>query len=320
MDILLTITDGRPRADVVDRLRAIGGEVQLAGSGPEVLRRLEESGTDAILLDRTIGDTDGLQLCRSIKSQERWSRTPLFLLLRRDELVDLEAILGSGADEFLVEPVDGDELALRLLHRLRPEGLERVLSAPTLSGTRLQKLLQRFMDRHRDREEELLNLFLTDPLTGLFNRSFFKIKLAEEFKRAVRYGTPLSTIMLRIGAAEGRRGPDATGRDKEIAGILLVESRDLDVLARYGPSAFSLLLPSTPQEGAVDLAQRVSERIHERLSKHYATELCTVRAGIATFPHPEVTRPLDLVERAGGALDRAVGLAGTSICIWEAEK
>ncbi|RME45287.1 MAG: GGDEF domain-containing protein, partial [Deltaproteobacteria bacterium] len=97
-----------------------------------------------------------------------------------------------------------------------------------------------------------------DPLTRLHNRRSFHRRLEEEMHRAIRYGQPLSLIMLdidwfkRINDTFGHPVGDAVLSG--IGRILLEVSRTNDVVARIGGEEFAVLLPSTDQAGAYRMA------------------------------------------------------------------
>ena len=109
--------------------------------------------------------------------------------------------------------------------------------------------------------EELQKTAMTDPLTGVFNRrQLFQI-LQREVERFDRYQAPLSLILMdldhfkRINDRHGHPCGDAALR--HVVGILRQESRQTDVLGRYGGEEFVVVLPHTPLEQAVRVAERM---------------------------------------------------------------
>ncbi|MDA1264917.1 MAG: diguanylate cyclase [Planctomycetota bacterium] len=99
---------------------------------------------------------------------------------------------------------------------------------------------------------------LIDPATGLFNYAFLNYKLDEEYKRARRFETPLTCVMLGF---EGQASEEVL---RELAGIFLASSRDTDILGRFDESSFLFLLPHTGPDGATVMAHRVSTLAEER--------------------------------------------------------
>lgn len=106
---------------------------------------------------------------------------------------------------------------------------------------------------------------LTDPLTGLANRRFFEKRLHEEVQRWARHGINLSCIMVDID--HFKQVNDSYGHQhgdyvlKEVANTLGSELRASDVLARYGGEEFVLLFPDTTLKKAIEIADRLRERV-----------------------------------------------------------
>ncbi|MBW3635848.1 MAG: diguanylate cyclase [Armatimonadetes bacterium] len=113
--------------------------------------------------------------------------------------------------------------------------------------------------------EKLEQLATHDPLTGAKNRRAFNDKLAEEWSRAVRYGTPLSLVLMDVDKFKSYN--DTFGHPagdevlKKVALTLMAAVRTTDFFARYGGEEFVLLLPSTDAEGAMILADRLRQKI-----------------------------------------------------------
>ncbi len=149
---------------------------------------------------------------------------------------------------------------------------------------------------------------VTDHLTGVYNRRHFLSRGREEMDRSLRYQSPLSVLMMDIdhfkafnddfGHATGDRVLQA------VAGILRKGLRTSDVCARLGGEEFALLLPETPGDGAI----RVAERIRSTLAETRYTGLglppdanITISVGVATCPR-DATGFDELVELADKAL------------------
>jgi|HubBroStandDraft_1064217.scaffolds.fasta_scaffold512732_1 diguanylate cyclase (GGDEF)-like protein len=100
---------------------------------------------------------------------------------------------------------------------------------------------------------ELLNLSITDPLSGLLNRRQFEKSLEEEVLRAQRY-SPVSLLMIdlnlfkMVNNAYGHQTGDEAL--KLVAEVLKACSRTTDVCARLGGDEFAVMLPHPAREGA----------------------------------------------------------------------
>src|SRR5438067_2568391 len=130
-----------------------------------------------------------------------------------------------------------------------------------------------------------------DPKTGLYNARYFATTLAAEIARAARFERPLSLIMadldlLRdINNSYGHLAGDAVL--KGIAEIFRAELRHYDVPARFGGEEFSILLPETPPEQALEIAERIRRAVAERefeVEKAAEPIRATVSLGVAGFP------------------------------------
>jgi diguanylate cyclase (GGDEF)-like protein len=142
-----------------------------------------------------------------------------------------------------------------------------------------------------DRHETVTRESLTDDLTGLSNRRAFDDAIAGEVERAKRFGSTLGLVLLdlddfkHVNDTYGHPQGDAVLR--EVARVLRDSSREIDHPARYGGEEFALVLPGTDLDGAVNLADRVRERIEAlsipRLDGAGAIRV-TASCGVAAVP------------------------------------
>jgi diguanylate cyclase (GGDEF)-like protein len=151
----------------------------------------------------------------------------------------------------------------------------------------------------------LEELSYRDPVTGLYNRRYFGVRVQEESKRHDRFGEPLSLVLMdldhfkpvndRLGHAAG----DALLR--ELAEVLVHHSRSFTIITRYGGDEFAVLLVNTPKDGAVAYAHRIKRLIETHAFAHGTL---TVSVGVSSVPD-DVRTGVDLVAAADGALYRA---------------
>ena len=130
-----------------------------------------------------------------------------------------------------------------------------------------------------------------DPKTGLFNARHFAVALAEELGRAQRFERPLSLIMadldlLRdINNTYGHLAGDAVLQG--IAEVFRAQLRHYDVPARFGGEEFSILLPETPPEHALAIAERIRRAVAQRTFEVETSSepiRATVSIGVAGYP------------------------------------
>ncbi len=150
-----------------------------------------------------------------------------------------------------------------------------------------------------------------DPKTGLFNARHFAAALSEEIGRAQRFERPMSLIMadldlLRdINNSYGHLAGDAVLRG--IADVFRAQLRHYDVPARFGGEEFSILLPETPPEQAMEIAERIRRAVAQRtFDVETSSEpiRATVSIGVAGYPK-DGTDANELIHQADLAVYRA---------------
>jgi two-component system sensor histidine kinase/response regulator len=94
-------------------------QIVFADRGNAALEQVESENPDVILLDVMMPDITGYEVCKRLKSDERWRHIPIILVTALDRKEDVVQGLESGADEFLTKPVHGPELRARVNSMLR---------------------------------------------------------------------------------------------------------------------------------------------------------------------------------------------------------
>ena len=114
--VLLVEDDARLAGMVADYLGEAGIRSAIAGTGREAQRLLKRDAFDAVILDLMLPDTDGLDLCKHIRTE---STIPLLMLTARGDPLDRVVGLELGADDYLPKPFEPRELLARLRAILR---------------------------------------------------------------------------------------------------------------------------------------------------------------------------------------------------------
>jgi diguanylate cyclase (GGDEF)-like protein len=169
------------------------------------------------------------------------------------------------------------------------------LASRTLERTQLNQIIH-----------ELTELSLRDPLTGLFNRRALLERMVAELARARRHGEPLCLLMVDID--HFKRVNDTYGHGvgdlviAHVAKLLNRGRRASDIVSRYGGEELVLLLPHTPLEGALILAERLRLVVE---ASSYRTpsgrDRVTVSIGVSCF-NQAMHEPSQLLEVADRAL------------------
>jgi diguanylate cyclase (GGDEF)-like protein len=148
-----------------------------------------------------------------------------------------------------------------------------------------------------------------DTLTGLHNRRAFDQHFDAEAARFERYRRPFALILLDIDhfkTVNDQYGHDA-GDDvlRRVGETIASSLRDVDIAARYGGEEFALLLPETDKARAIEIAERIRDRMEKLdVSWRGAPIGVTISAGVAAMPEHN-RRIGDLVRDADQLLYRA---------------
>jgi len=148
---------------------------------------------------------------------------------------------------------------------------------------------------------------ITDALTGLYNHRYLHERLSEELHRARELRRPLSLLFCDLDHFKGYN--DTLGHSagdavlREVAHVIEQSVRNVDVAARYGGEEFVVLLVETGRETALEVAERIRERLHAAGFSANGVPL-TMSIGVAGYPDDADGRE-DLLNKA----DRAMYLA-----------
>jgi signal transduction histidine kinase len=117
---VLVIDDELNSFDVIEaHLYREGYALSYAPSGIEALNQLDSLEPDVILMDVMMPQMDGIEVCRTIKSDPYWKHIPIIMVTALNSKEDLARSLDAGADDFLTKPVSGIELRARVHSMLR---------------------------------------------------------------------------------------------------------------------------------------------------------------------------------------------------------
>ena len=222
-ELILIVNDTEPSRYVTSRiLTRAGFSVIEAATGEDALRMVRESKPALVVLDVNLPDISGIEVCRRIKAD---ASTAAILVLQVSAtnvaLVDRVASLSAGADTFLIEPVEPEELeavahALLRLHRseeaLRVALVERDLLLKEVNH-RVKNSLQLVLSMLSLQSQE----FSAPPMRELFAKAIARVTaIASIHERLYQSDDPLTVEMQtylsgltaeleRVGIGDGRR-------------------------------------------------------------------------------------------------------------------
>lgn len=170
--------------------------------------------------------------------------------------------------------------------------------------------------------DEINRLAITDGLTGLYNIRHLKRVLGEEVKRSIRYGRPLSFIMLDIDYFKDYNDHHGHPRGDELlrilAGLLQQNTRDVDTVFRYGGEEFSVIIPEVGKQEAYSMAERIRRVIQDHVFAYEEDQPggnLTVSMGVANLP-ADAEDGEKLIDKADRALYRAKQMGRNRVCLY----
>ena len=295
MDVLVAEDSRYYRKILENILTEWDYQVVLAEDGDKALQILQEADSPRlVVMDWVMPGMTGIEICKTIKSRESNHYTYIILLTSMNGKENILLGLESGADDYIVKPFDQQELRYRL--RIG----ERIISL----------------------ENKILQLAMTDYLTGLLNRRAFMERLEGEIERSRRFGLQLCLVMIdldnfkKVNDNYGHQAGDAVL--SAVAGELSKHIRKYDLLARYGGEEFILCLSGSSLHNAARVAERLREGIEKNIvnTKGFPCPLhLTASLGIACFNDSPGENVDNLIKRADEALYQAKQDGKNRVCL-----
>jgi two-component system cell cycle response regulator len=258
----------------------------LAKSGRQALDLFIEHQPALVITDWSMPDISGIELCQRIRRDQQEFYAYVILLTGNTDKEEVIEGLAAGADDYLTKPFHPGELQARV----------RV-------GRRIVDLHREVQDKNRQLEE----MALTDPLTGLPNRRAVDFWASRQLSAAERHDFPVWVVMADLDhfkCINDTHGHDAGDTVlKGFAEILKANTRKSNLCGRLGGEEFLVVITHVEKENAAIAI--------ERIRKQFAAQKFTVAgrtfgatasfgiAGIRATACPDIS---DLLTRADAAL------------------
>jgi two-component system cell cycle response regulator len=256
----------------------------------EALFRAADGDFDLAIVSLNLKVIDGLRLCSHLRSLDRTRLLPILVIVDAGDNVRLLRGIDLGVNDYLVRPIDKQEMLARV---------------------RTQVRRKRFSDRLRDSVQMTIEMAVTDGLTGLYNRRYLERHLAALVQQATARQKPLSVLLLDIdhfkpiNDTHGHAVGDEVLR--EFSRRVRKSVRGIDLACRMGGEEFVVVMPDTDAALALIVAERMRQKIaidRFPLPDSEESVAVTVSIGIASLVSRDDT-PEALLKRADDALYRA---------------
>jgi two-component system, cell cycle response regulator len=250
------------RAASHERIAAMLAEEQSVDVEPdpsEALFRAADGNYDLLIVSLGLENFDALRLCSQLRSLDRTRNIPILAITEPDSNARMVRGLEIGVNDYLMRPIDKNELLARARSQVRK---------------------RRYTERLRDNVQISIEMAITDALTGLFNRRYMESHLASLLEQASARGKPLAVLVLDIDyfkSINDNHGHDA-GDDvlREFALRIKRSIRGIDLACRFGGEEFVVVMPET------DIA--VAAMVAERLRRRIAADPFAINAGGNSIP------------------------------------
>ncbi|WP_439578578.1 PleD family two-component system response regulator [Elioraea sp.] len=249
-------------------LSAEGIRCDRAVTPAEAIERLAAAPYDLVILDLQFGAEDPLRLTSRLRADGATRETPVLMVAEADLRRQLHRGLDLGANDYILRPIDPNELRARARNQIR------------------RKLYQ---DRLRADLAYSISLALTDPLTGLHNQRYLRGHLRSLVASVRAGGGSLAAMMLdldhfkAINDLYGHAAGDAALRG--VAGCIRAHVRLFDTVARYGGEEFAVVMPGATLADAVAAAERLRREVATLAYQPAAAERhpLTISIGVAAL-------------------------------------
>lgn len=235
------LVDGRANSQerIIKALKPIA-DVSAISDPQAALFEASETPFELVIVNANFDNYDPLRLCSQLRSLERTRFLPILIITEQGDDDMVIRALELGVNDYIVRPVDPNELVARSLTQMRRK---------------------RYNDRLRASVKQTIELAVTDPLTGLSNRRYLDNHLSTLFNRSMARGRPLSVLITdidRFKQVNDTYGHDA-GDDvlREFARRIRSTVRGADLACRYGGEEFVVVMPDTSPEVAAAVAERL---------------------------------------------------------------
>ncbi len=199
---------------------------------------------DILIISLNLQQEDGLRLCSHFKSNERTRSVPILMVATEDDMPRIAQGLEMGAHDYILRPVDRNELLARV---------------------RTQVRRKRFQESLRATYEISLSMALTDSLTGLYNRRYLEVHLEKLLQKNAENRKSMAVLVVDIDHFKKINDTYLHKVGDEVLKIFAERLKDklrsFDLVARLGGEEFVVILPDVYEQRAHLIAERLRASI-----------------------------------------------------------
>jgi diguanylate cyclase (GGDEF)-like protein len=277
--------------------RVLGHECHVVTDGTEAWDAFRTLRPDVVISDWMMPGLSGVELCQNIRAHSPRSYTYFIMVTSSGDLEQILEGMNAGADDYLVKPLNPDDLRLRLVAAERVTALHGEIG---LQQTELEGL-----------NHELTAIARLDPLTGLGNRRALEEDLATLDARVTRYGHRYCMALIDVDFFKPYNDlyghPAGDQILQAVAIALKSQARAGDALYRYGGDEFLCIFPEQTLAAGTVAVERMRIGLEQIAMTHTGNPrgVVTITAGMALLD-PRHTKPVSgVLKEADEALYRA---------------
>lgn len=305
MKILLA--DDEPTSLLIAQtvIQGLGHECQTVTDGAQAWDVFQACRPDVVISDWMMPGLTGVELCHRIRLRTAGNCTYFIMVTSHGVHAQIVEGMRAGADDYLVKPLDPDDLEIRLIAAARVTAEHRRLAE---QRTALMGM-----------NDELTAIARRDPLTGLANRRALDEDLDLLDARVMRYGQRYCLAVIDVDRFKsyndtyGHPAGDVVLR--AVAGHVNDQARRGDAVYRYGGEEFLCIFPEQSLATATVAAERMRSGLERMAIPHAgaAAGVLTISAGLAMLDPGDTRSVGDVVKSADDALYRAKELGRNRI-------
>jgi two-component system cell cycle response regulator len=239
-NILIIDDDASQAQQILVKLSEINVNATVMPSPPEAVRLSEHKDFDLIMVSAQLASDNGVNLCTHLRSQEKTRNTPLLIIIEDDNPDLLVKALDMGINDYLVTPIDSNEVIARV---------------------KIQVRRKKYQDALQINQQQSLEMAVRDGLTGLYNRRYFDTHVERMLQSSKDNGRSLALMILdmdhfkEVNDKYGHRSGDEVL--KQLSKRIMQSVRPSDLVARYGGEEFVVVMPNTDSRGSSYVGERI---------------------------------------------------------------